>query len=63
MPITLGDLRLYTVDEISEKLHVSRRTLYTYVKTGRLKAQKFGSVTYVSEDALREYFNPQKKTT
>ncbi len=62
MPITLGDLRLYTLEEIQEKLSVSRRTLFTYIKSGRLKAQKFGSTTYVSEDALREYFNPSKKT-
>jgi len=61
MPITLGELRLYTIKEISEKLNVTQRTLRTYIKTGRLKAQKFGSSTYISEDALREYFNPPKK--
>jgi len=62
MPITLGELRLYTIEEICEKLNVSRRTLYNYIKGGRLKAQKFGCTTYVSEDALRDYFNPPKKT-
>ena len=63
MPVVIGDLRLYTLDEIQEKLSISRRTLFTYIKTGRLKAQKFGSTTYVSEDALKDYFNPPKKTT
>ena len=63
MPVVIGDLRLYTLDEIQEKLSISRRTLFTYIKTGRLRAQRFGSVTYVSEEALKEYFNPPKKPT
>ena len=63
MPVVIGDLRLYTLEEIQEKLSISRRTLFTYIKTGRLRAQRFGSVTYVSEEALKEYFNPPKKTT
>ncbi len=63
MPVVIGELRLYTLEEIQDKLSISRRTLYTYIKTGRLKAQRFGSVTYVSEDALREYFNPPPKKT
>ena len=62
MPVVIGDLRLYTLDEIQDKLSISRRTLFTYIKTGRLRAQRFGSVTYVSEEALKEYFNPPKKT-
>jgi len=61
MPIVFGDLTLYSLDEIAEKLVVSRRSLYSYIKSGRLHAQKFGNATYVSEDALREYFNPPKK--
>ena len=63
MPVVIGDLRLYTLDEIQDKLSISRRTLFTYIKTGRLRAQRFGSVTYVSEEALKEYFNPPKKPT
>lgn len=61
MPIVLGNLTLYALDEIQEKLHVSRRTLYNYIKSGKLRAQKFGSTIYVSEDALREYFSGPPK--
>ncbi len=61
MPIMFGDLRLYTLDEIEKALKISRRTLYSYIKSGQLKAQRFGSTTYVSEDALREFFNRPKK--
>jgi len=63
MPVVIGDLRLYTLDEIQDKLSISRRTLFTYIKAGRLRAQRFGSVTYVSEEALKEYFTPPKTTT
>ena len=63
MPVVIGDLRLYTLDEIEEKLSVSRRTLWGYIKSGKLTAVKFGSKTYVTEKSLQEYFNQPKKTT
>ena len=55
MPITLGELRLYTIEEISEKLNVTQRTLRTYIKAGRLKAQKFGA----EEDHLTRLAPPR----
>lgn len=50
-------MRVYKLDEVAEALQITRRTLYTYVKEGKLKAAKFGREWRVSEDALRDFVN------
>lgn len=54
---TIGDLNLYTVAEIAERLNVNRRTVTNYIRDGKLRGRKFGRSWYVSEDALRDYFD------
>lgn len=58
MPITLGNIKLFSLKELSETLSVSDVTLRSYISKGNLKARKVGGKWYVSEEALREYFNP-----
>jgi len=53
----MTDLTLYTLAEVAEILKVTRRTLYTYVKEGKLKAVKIGKYWRVSEAALREFIS------
>lgn len=50
-------IRVYTLDEVAEVLKITRRTLYTYVKAGKLKAVKIGREWRVSEDALQDFLN------
>ena len=38
----MQDITLYTLTEVAEILRVTRRTLYTYIKEGKLKAVKIG---------------------
>jgi len=61
MPIRIGDLKLYSLQELSEKLGVTKVTLRTYLKNGKMKGQKMGTTWYVSEESLREYFNATKQ--
>ena len=63
MPKTIGNLTLYSIDDLHEKLGVSKMTLRTYLREGRIKGRKLGVSWYVSEEALREYFegSSQKK--
>jgi excisionase family DNA binding protein len=56
VPVKLGDLTLYTLKELSKKLNITTVTLRAYIKEGRLKGRKMGTRWYISEDALREYF-------
>jgi len=62
MPIELGDLKLYTVKELSEKLGVTIPTIREYLKHGKLRGRKMAGKYFVSEDAIKEYFDqPQTK--
>ena len=63
MPIEIGNVRLYSLQEISAKINnVSPQTLRSYIQDGRLKGRKFGQKWYVSEQALQEYFlSPPKE--
>lgn len=48
-------LKVYTLDEVADILKITRRTLYTYIKTGKLKATKIGRYWRVSEAALQAF--------
>ena len=62
MPIQLGELKLYSLKELSKSLGITTFTLRTYIRQGKLRARKMGTKWLVTEDALREYFrNIQKK--
>lgn len=49
--------KVYTLEEIVDLLHVTRRTLYTYIKEGKLKAVKVGKYWRVREDQLRDFLS------
>lgn len=57
MPKKIGNLVLYSVDELHEHLGLSKLTLRAYLRDGKLKGRKLGVGWYVSEDSLREFFN------
>lgn len=54
---TKEPIRVYTLDEVAEVLKITRRTLYTYVKEGKLKAVKIGREWRVSEAALQDFID------
>lgn len=57
MPKIIGELRLYDLDELSSLLGMHKKSLTDkYIKTGVIRARKFGVRWYVSEEALKEYF-------
>ncbi len=61
MPKKIGDLTLYSVDDLHELLDISKMTLRTYLREGRIRGRKLGVSWYVTEEAIREYFDePQK---
>ncbi len=63
MPKNIGDLTLYSVDDLHEILGISKMTLRTYLREGRLRGRKLGVSWYVTEEAIREYFDePQAES-
>ena len=61
MPKKIGSLTLYSVDDLHELLGISKMTLRAYLREGRLKGRKLGVQWYVTEDAIRDYFNVEEK--
>lgn len=51
----MDELRVYTIEQVAEKLSVTRRTVYSYVKEGKLKAVKIGKYWRVTEDNLKAF--------
>ncbi len=55
--IFLGAFTLYTIEQISEILKVTKRTVYNYIKSNDLKAVKIGKYWRVKHSDLEEFIN------
>ena len=51
----MAELTTYTLVEVAEILKVTRRTVYNYVKDGKIPATKVGHQWRVTEQALKEF--------
>jgi excisionase family DNA binding protein len=56
MPRQIGDLTLYSVEDLHQQLGLSKMTIRAYLRDGKIRARKLGVKWYVTETALREYF-------
>jgi excisionase family DNA binding protein len=56
MPIQIGQLTLFDLEELSEKLQVNVRSLRRWIREGKIKAKKVGVKYYITEQSLNEYF-------
>ena len=50
-------VKMFDLEELTEKLTLTKRTLYNYIKKGKLKSQKIGKCHFVSENNLRKFLN------
>ncbi len=60
MSVKIGDLELYTVEELSSSLGIQERTIREYLKAGKIRGRKMAKRWYVTEEALREYFGAEE---
>lgn len=51
----IGDTKIYTLEDIEKLLDVTRRTLYNYIKDGKLKANKVANKWIVTEEQLQNF--------
>lgn len=54
-------MKVYTIEELVEILHVTRRTLYNYIKGGSLKAVKMGKYWRVTAEELERFLSTGTK--
>jgi excisionase family DNA binding protein len=53
----MDSIQLYTLRQLSQMLKVTERTMYSYIKDGRLKGQKIGGVWQISQTNLEKFLN------
>lgn len=51
------DLILYSPEDVAKILRVSRRSIYNYIKSGKLKAVKIGREWRITEKNLIDFTN------
>jgi excisionase family DNA binding protein len=51
----MAEIRVYTLEEVCEILSITKRTVYNYIKAGKLKAFKMGKYWRVTEENLRAF--------
>ena len=51
------ELKVYTLEEVKDIVKVGQRTLYNYIKSGRLKATKIGKYWRVKHVDLKEFID------
>jgi excisionase family DNA binding protein len=64
----MNDIKVYDLNEVSNILKVTRRTVYNYISNGQLRAVKMGKYWRVSREALKNFleqgttadYNPKK---
>lgn len=56
MPIQMGDLKLYPVEELATLLNIQEATVRKILREGRIPGRKLAKRWYVSEDSLQAYF-------
>lgn len=49
------DIKVYSLKEASNILGVTERTLYNYIKAGRMKVQKIGGKWIITEENLKKF--------
>lgn len=58
----MADIKVYTLDEVSELLKVTIRTLYRYIDDNKLKASKIGNKWIVTDENLKAFIKGQEKS-
>ena len=53
----MKEINVYSLEEVAEILKITRRTLYTYAKEGKLHAVKIGKYWRVSEKDLQDFIS------
>lgn len=57
MAKTIGNIKLFDLDQIAEMLGVTKVTLRSYIKNNKLKGRKVGIRWYVTEEHLNDFLH------
>lgn len=54
------DEKLLTPQQVAERLQLTERTIYEYMRSGQLKASKLGRVWRVNEEDLADFLRKKQ---
>jgi excisionase family DNA binding protein len=54
-------MELLTIDEAAKILKVSKRTVYEWIRTGKLDAVKAGTLWRIHQEAINKFLEKPKK--
>jgi len=60
MSTIIEGIKFYTIPETAQALRVTPQTIRTWIKQGRLKAQRIGRPILITENNLKEFLNQSK---
>ena len=60
--IEIGDIKVFTCEEVAERLGVSVRRIRSFIKTGQLKARKMGRTYCITENKLQEFLECESES-
>ena len=60
MSTEIEGIKFYTIAELATLLKVTPQTIRTYIKQGKLKGQRVGRPTLVTEQSLHNFLGVEK---
>jgi len=57
-----NDIKVYSIIEVMDILKVTRRTIYNWLRAGKIKAFKVGKEWRITEESLREFLETGTET-
>lgn len=57
MPTEIQGITFFTVMEVADILKVTSQTVRSYIKQGRIKAQRIGRPLLISEESLKVFLS------
>lgn len=61
MPREIEGLRFYMILEVAQALDVTPQTVRSYIKQGRIRAQRIGTNVLITEKSLQEFLRAPDK--
>jgi excisionase family DNA binding protein len=57
-----GEIKFFTIAEVGERLSVSQRSVFRWIRSGDLKVHRFGALVRISEGDLRQFLTLHQET-
>lgn len=61
MPTTIEGIKLYTVAETAAALHVTAKTIRTWITNGRIKSMRIGRPIFITDQHLKDFMKESLK--